>query len=96
MLPKREALMRMCVLKVREKSNWTWRDWSRSRFLWRFFPWYARNLRYRAFYCVADGCMHWQWENAGKARGFCALADSRTAHALWSEQREPRVGHTLD
>jgi hypothetical protein len=89
MLPKAEARLRMCVLKVSEKANWTWRDWARWRFLWRFFPWYARNLRYRGSHCVADGCMHWHWENdATKHRGFCSVADSRTASAIWLDQRE--------
>jgi hypothetical protein len=93
MLPKSEARMRACVLKVHEKTNWTWRDLIRWRLLWRFFPWYARNLKYRGFFCIADDCMHWHWENdATKARGFCSHADSRTASAIWrAEKSEPPV-----
>jgi len=37
MLSKGEAKMRMCVLKVSQKPNWTFRDWMKWRFLWRFF-----------------------------------------------------------
>jgi len=85
MLPKAEAKMRMCVLKVSQKPNWTFRDWMKWRFLWRFFPWYARNLRYRGFFCIADDCMHWHWENNTKVRGFCSHADSRITAALWRE-----------
>jgi hypothetical protein len=91
MLPKSEAMMRMCVLKVGQKGDWSWRDWTRWKLLWRFFPWYARNMRYRGFFCVADDCMHWHWENdATKCRGFCSHADSRITAALWRpEKSEP-------
>jgi len=89
MLPKSEAMMRACVLKVAEKTNWTWADWTKWKLLWRFFPWYARNLRYRGFFCITDSCMYWQWENGRKERGFCSHADSRTAHAIWREEQGP-------
>jgi len=88
MLPKSEALMRLCVMKVSQKGNWTWGDWTRWKLLWRFFPWYARNLRYRGFFCIANDCMYWQWENAAKLRGFCSHADSRTTAAIWSRERD--------
>ena len=86
MLPQAEAKMRVCVLKVSQKSNWTWQDWTRWRLIWYFFPWYARNLRYRGFFCIGNDCMHWHWENDTKARGFCSHADSRTGHAIWRDE----------
>lgn len=87
MVPKAEALMRMCVLKVGQKQNWTWSDWTTWKLLWRFFPWYSRNMRYRGFFCVADDCMHWHWENGQKVRGFCSHADSRTSHVIWQTEQ---------
>ncbi len=42
MLPHSEARMRMCVMQVGKRGRWTYRDWARWRFLWKFFPWYAR------------------------------------------------------
>ena len=44
MLPPSEARMRMCVMKVGERGPWTYGDWIQWSFLWKFFPWYARNL----------------------------------------------------
>jgi len=88
MLPRSEALMRVCVLKVGQKGNWTWKDWTTWKLLWRFFPWYARNLRYRGFFCIANDCMYWQWENSVKERGFCSHADSRTTAAIWKQERD--------
>jgi hypothetical protein len=42
MLPPSEARMRMCVMKVGERGRWTYRDWIKWNFLWKFFPWCAR------------------------------------------------------
>jgi len=93
MLPKDKALTRMCVLKVSQKPNWTWKDWLRWKLLWTFFPWYSRQMRYRGFFCIADDCMHWHWgekkpTNSKPSRlGFCSHADSRTAYALWRQEQ---------
>jgi hypothetical protein len=66
MLPHSEARMRMCVMKVGQRGRWTYRDWARWRFLWKFFPWYAREMRYRGDFCLGQGCMHWFWEGPRK------------------------------
>jgi hypothetical protein len=87
MLPPNEARMRMCVMQVGKRGRWTYRDWSRWRFLWRFFPWYARELRYRGDFCLAAGCMHWFWEDPEKKeRGYCSAAVSRTQHMMWERE----------
>jgi hypothetical protein len=52
MLPHSEARMRMCVMQVGKRGRWTYRDWARWRFLWKFFPWYAREMRYRGDFCL--------------------------------------------
>jgi hypothetical protein len=57
MLPPSEARMRMCVMQVGKRGRWTYRDWARWRFLWKFFPWYAREMRYRGDFCIAATCM---------------------------------------
>ena len=57
MLPHSEARMRMCVMQVGKRGRWTYRDWARWRFLWKFFPWYAREMRYRGDFCLGQGCM---------------------------------------
>src|SRR6516225_5911274 len=64
MLPPNEARMRMCVMQVGKRGRWTYRDLVRWNFLWKFFPWYARNLRYRGDFCIGSSCMHWFWEDA--------------------------------
>jgi hypothetical protein len=53
-------------MKVGQRGRWTYRDWIRWRFLWKFFPWYAREMRYRGDFCIGQGCMHWRWEDAEK------------------------------
>jgi hypothetical protein len=75
MLPHSEARMRMCVMKVGQRGRWTYRDWLRWHFLWKYFPWYAREMRYRGDFCLGDGCMHWFWEDSEKKeRGYCSAA----------------------
>jgi hypothetical protein len=89
MLPHSEARMRMCVMKVGQRGRWTYRDWVRWRFLWKFFPWYAREMRYRGDFCLGQGCMHWFWEDAEKKeRGYCSAAVSRTQHMMWAKELE--------
>ena len=91
MLPPSEARMRMCVMKVGERGRWTYRDWIQWNFLWKFFPWYARNLFYRGSFCIGPGCMHWFWEEAKKKeRGYCSVAVSRTQHSMWMKELEER------
>jgi hypothetical protein len=87
MLPHSEARMRMCVMKVGQRGRWTYQDWARWRFLWKFFPWYAREMRYRGDFCLGQGCMHWFWEDADKKeRGYCSAAVSRTQHMMWAAE----------
>jgi hypothetical protein len=75
MLPPSEARMRMCVLQVGKRGRWKYRDLVRWRFLWRFFPWYARELRYRGDFCMGPACMYWRWEGPEKKeRGYCLEA----------------------
>jgi hypothetical protein len=89
MLPHSEARMRMCVMRVGQRGRWTYRDWVRWRFLWKFFPWYAREMRYRGDFCLGHGCMHWFWENPEKKeRGYCSAAVSRTQHLMWAKELE--------
>jgi len=94
MLPHSEARMRMCVMKMGQRGRWTSRDWVRWRFLWKFFPWYAREMRYRGDFCVGQGCMHWFWEDANKKeRGYCSAAVSRTQHMMWAEEWQGHDRH---
>jgi hypothetical protein len=89
MLPHSEARMRMCVMQVGKRGRWTYRDWARWRFLWKFFPWYAREMRYRGDFCIGQGCMHWFWENPDKKeRGYCSVAISRTQNMMWARDLE--------
>jgi len=89
MLPPAEARMRMCVMQVGKRGRWKYRDWIRWRFLWKFFPWYAREMRYRGDFCIGAGCMHWFWEDPQKReRGYCAVAVSRTQHMMWAAEWE--------
>ena len=89
MLPPSEARMRMCVMKVGERGRWTYRDWLKWHFLWKFFPWYAREMRYRGDFCLGQGCMHWFWEDPDKKdRGYCSAAVSRTQHMMWQAEWE--------
>src|SRR5712664_2121347 len=74
---------------VGQRGRWTYRDWARWRFLWKFFPWYAREMRYRGDFCLGQGCMHWFWEDAEKKeRGYCSAAVSRTQHMMWAKEFE--------
>ena len=87
MLPHSEARMRMCIMKVGERGRWRYKDWARWRFLWKYFPWYAREMRYRGDFCLGQGCMHWFWEDADKKeRGYCSAAVSRTQHMMWQAE----------
>ena len=96
MLPHSEARMRMCVMRVGSRGRWTYRDWVRWRFLWKFFPWYAREMRYRGDFCLGQGCMHWFWENAEKKeRGYCSAAVSRTQNMMWAEELGDRTPRQL-
>ena len=89
MLPHSEARMRMCIMKVGQRGRWTYRDWARWRFLWKYFPWYAREMRYRGDFCLGQSCMHWFWEDAEKKeRGYCSAAVSRTQHMMWAAEWE--------
>jgi hypothetical protein len=89
MLPHSEARMRMCVMQVGKRGRWTYRDWIRWRFLWKFFPWYAREMRYRGDFCIGQGCMHWFWENPDKKElGYCSVAVSRTQNMMWAKELE--------
>ncbi len=89
MLPNSEARMRMCIMKVSQRGRWTYKDWTRWQFLWKYFPWYAREMRYRGDFCVGQGCMHWFWENPDtKERGYCSAAVSRTQHMMWAKELE--------
>jgi hypothetical protein len=91
MLPHSEARMRMCIMKVGERGRWRYKDWARWRFLWKYFPWYAREMRYRGDFCLGQGCMHWFWEDADKKeRGYCSAAVSRTQHMMWQTEWEDR------
>lgn len=93
MLPHSEARMRMCIMKVGQRGRWTYRDWARWRFLWKYFPWYAREMRYRGDFCLGQGCMHWFWEDPDKKeRGYCSAAVSRTQHMMWAAEWEDRQG----
>jgi len=75
----------------RQRGRWTYRDWTRWRFLWKFFPWYAREMRYRDDFCLGASCMHWFWEDAAKKeRGYCSAAVSRTQHMMWAAEWENR------
>jgi hypothetical protein len=87
MLAPKDARMRMCVMQVGKRARWKWRDWVRWRFLWRFFPWYAREMRYRGDFCIGPTCMHWFWEDdAKRERGYCSAADSRTLNMMWRDE----------
>ena len=80
-------------MQVGKRGRWTYRDWIRWHFLWKFFPWYAREMRYRGDFCLGQGCMHWFWEDPDKKeRGYCSVAISRTQNMMWArelEEREP-------
>jgi hypothetical protein len=92
MLPPSEARMRMCVMKVGDRGRWTYRDWLQWHFLWKFFPWYAREMHYRGHFCIGPSCMHWFWEDPDKReRGFCSAAVSRTQHMMWENELEDRA-----
>jgi hypothetical protein len=79
----------MCVMQVGKRGRWTYRDWIRWRFLWKFFPWYAREMRYRGDFCIGQGCMHWFWEDPEKReRGYCSVAVSRTQNMIWARELE--------
>ena len=92
MLPHSEARMRMCIMRVAHRGRWTYRDWTRWNFLWKYFPWYAREMRYRGDFCIGQGCMHWFWEDADKKeRGYCSAAVSRTQHMMWQTEWEDRL-----
>ena len=92
MLPHSEARMRMCIMKVGDRGRWTYKDWTRWRFLWKYYPWYAREMRYRGDFCLGQGCMHWFWEDADKKeRGYCSAAVSRTQHMMWAAEWEGAI-----
>jgi hypothetical protein len=94
MLPHSEARMRMCIMKMGQRGRWTYRDWARWRFLWKYFPWYAREMRYRGDFCVGQGCMHWFWEDPEtKERGYCSAAVSRTQHMMWAQEWDQHARH---
>ena len=83
----------MCIMKVGERGRWRYKDWARWRFLWKYFPWYAREMRYRGDFCLGQSCMHWFWEDADKKeRGYCSAAVSRTQHMMWQAEWEGRHG----
>jgi hypothetical protein len=89
MLEPKVARMRMCVMQVGKRGRWTYRDWVRWNFLWKWFPWYAREMRYRGDFCIGASCMHWFWEDDTKReRGYCSVAVSRTQHMMWQTEWE--------
>jgi hypothetical protein len=89
MLEPKDARMRMCVMQVGKRGRWTYRDWARWQFLWKWFPWYAREMRYRGDFCLGPSCMHWFWEDdAKRERGYCSAAISRTQHTIWQAEWE--------
>ena len=91
MLPLSEARMRMCVMQVSKRGQWTYRDWARWRFLWKHFPWYAREIRYRSDFCMGPSCMYWGWEDSEKKeRGYCSAVPllNVTRVPKEAEQRE--------
>jgi hypothetical protein len=97
MLPPAEARMRMCVMKVHDRGRWKYKDWVKWHFLWKFFPWYAREMHYRGSFCIGPGCMHWFWEDADKKeRGYCSAAVSRTQSMMWDRELRAREQHLLD
>jgi len=55
MLPHSEARMRMCVMKVADRGRWTYRGLASMALLWKFFPWYAREMRYRGHFLSRTG-----------------------------------------
>lgn len=80
-------------MKVSQRGRWTYRDWTRWNFLWKYFPWYAREMRYRGDFCIGQGCMHWFWEDPDtKERGYCSAAVSRTQHMMWTKELEEGKG----
>ncbi|WKA27398.1 hypothetical protein [Bradyrhizobium roseum] len=80
-------------MRVAHRGRWTYRDWTRWNFLWKYFPWYAREMRYRGDFCIGQGCMHWFWENPDtKERGYCSAAVSRTQHMMWATELEEARG----
>jgi len=80
-------------MRVAHRGRWTYRDWTRWNFLWKYFPWYAREMRYRGDFCIGQGCMHWFWENPEtKERGYCSAAVSRTQHMMWQKELEESGG----
>ena len=91
MMPPSEARMKTCVMRVHDRGRWTYRDWIRARILWKFFPWYARELRYRGSFCVGAGCMYWFWGDPDKKDvGYCSAAVSRTLATMWAKEMEER------
>jgi hypothetical protein len=97
MLPPKEARMRMCVMKVGERGRWTYKDWARWNFLWKWFPWYAREMYYRGSFCIGPSCMHWFWEDADKKeRGYCSAAVSRAQSMMWQRELTARDQQLLD
>src|SRR5262245_59663917 len=91
MLPESEARLGMCVMQVGKRGRWTYRDCARWRFLWKSFPWYARELRYRGDFCIGGGCMQRSWEDAERTgRGYCSAAVSGTQRVMWQSEFEER------
>jgi hypothetical protein len=89
--------MRMCVMKVGERGRWKYKDWVKWHFLWKFFPWYAREMHYRGSFCIGPGCMHWFWEDADKKeRGYCSAAVSRAQSMMWERELRERDQQRLD
>jgi hypothetical protein len=97
MLPPKEARMRMCVMKVGERGRWTYKDWAKWNFLWKWFPWYAREMYYRGSFCIGPSCMHWFWEDPDKKeRGYCSAAVSRAQSMMWERELRERDQQRLD
>jgi len=84
MLPPSEARMAdVASCRSANAGRWTYRDWIRWRFLWKFFPWYARANCVIAEISASEraACTGF-WEDPDKKeRGYCSgrgFADNRT------------------
>ena len=69
-----EAKTRQCVWKNPHRGSKTLYRYFRNKFLWTFFPWYSRYIRWPGEFCQAQGCMNWEWEDDGKKRGRCGIS----------------------
>jgi hypothetical protein len=84
-------------MKVADRGRWTYKDWLKWQFLWKWFPWYAREMHYRGSFCIASSCMHWFWEDPDKKeRGYCSAAVSRAQSMMWDRELKARDQQLVD